>query len=77
MPTRDIENITGLTEGEKEVLEALVRHGTLTKAAKAIGVSVGLASARKQRALGKYLKAQAIIKEYERYRIRAPTILGV
>lgn len=70
--------LTGLTEAEKEILSAYIRYGgNLTKAAKARGISVQLASARKQRAIAKYLKAEAIVKDFELFRARAPSILGV
>lgn len=78
MDTEKVVRLTGLTEAEREILDAYIRHdGNLTKAAKAIGISIQLASARKQRATAKFLKAREIIKEFERFRIRAPSILGV
>lgn len=75
MPT--IMRLVGLTEAEKETLDAYIRYKSLTKAAGALGISVQLASARKQRAIQKYLKAKEIVKEFEMFRMRAPSILGV
>lgn len=72
-----VDRLTGLTESEKELLDAYIRHRSLTNAAKALGISIQLASARKHRAITKYLKAKEIVKEFEQFRIRAPSILGV
>lgn len=71
------DRVSGLTEKEKDVLDAYIRHKSLTKASKALGISIQLASARKHRALMKYLKAKEVVKEYEQIRIRAPSLLDI
>ena len=72
-----VDRVTGVTENEKDVLDAIIRHKSVTKAAKALGISLQLASARKHRAIAKYLKAKEIVKEFETFRIRSPTVLEV
>lgn len=72
-----VDRVTGLTEKEKEFLDAYIRHKSVTKAAKVLGISLQLASARKHRSLMKYLKAKEIIKEFENFKIRAPSLLEV
>jgi len=69
--------VKGLTEAEKELLNAMIRHGSLTRACKAIGISVPLGSKRKRSVVDKYLRAREIVKDVEYYRMRLASILGI
>ena len=68
----------GLTEREKEFLDAYIRYGGhLTQTAKALGISVSTASGLKFSSQSKYFRAKEIMREFEYYKMRAPSVLGV
>jgi len=62
----------GLSDKERELLEALVVHGSVKSASEAIDVPPSTASQRLLRLKLRYQRAKLLVTEYERYKLRMP-----
>mgnify|MGYP000504066508 CR=1 FL=1 len=61
-----------ITDKERELLEAIIEHGTMSEAAKKLGISISTASARWSRLMDRLRKARELLREWEYYEIRLP-----
>jgi len=64
-----------ITDKELEILSAIERHGTLTDAARALGINVSTASQRVLRLKLRYIQAREFMRQYERWKFRLPKYL--
>jgi len=62
----------GLTEKEREVLELIIRHGSLKQACISEGMSMNVLSQRLVRLRIKAEKHRLWMKEYERLKLQLP-----
>ena len=69
--------LRGLTEREKELLDAMLSEKNLTDTCKQMGISVPMGSRRKRNIVNKYLLAREIIREVDFYRVRMASKLGI
>jgi len=69
--------IRGLSDKDKEFLDALLKEGTLTKACKILGISISAGSRSKGKIVSMYLRSKEIIREVDYYRIRMASALGI
>jgi len=64
-----------ITDKELELLTALERHGSLKRAAEALGIPVSTASQRLIRLKMRYTFARDFLRDFERWRLRLPRYL--
>lgn len=67
----------GLTEKERELLDAIVRTGNLISACNKLGITEGAGNQRLYRLRQRYGRAQTLINEYNRYKLRISETVGV
>jgi len=61
-----------ITHKEKQVLDYVVKLGTLTEACRQLGIKKTTGSSRIRRLKDRYLKARDFVDDYERYQRKMP-----
>lgn len=63
----------GMTEKERATLEAVIKHGSITRAAGALRLPISTVSQRVMRMSIKARRYELWTKEFERYKLQMPT----
>jgi len=72
---KNVGKILEISEKELEMLEAWQKHGTLSEAARALGIPQSTISNRKSRLQWRYHRARDFIREVERWMAKLPGAL--
>lgn len=67
----------GITDKERELLDAIVRTGNLMAACNKLGITKDAGEQRLYRLRRRYGRAQTLINEYNRYKLRISETVGV
>ena len=68
--------VDGLTDKQREVLDAIIAHGNMRSACEALGIDITVGHQRLYRLRNKFDIAKRFIETYGRYKIRIADTRG-